>query len=181
MIPFGGLSIVFHSFAKQVLWEKKRMRISIVSLVVILVLTIFPPSAFGQDSFSGSGHRLTTQCAAAVRLMVEPVSLRRKTETMTMRDDLDPMSAGERSEAAYCMGLIRGVSAALVELHKIDASEATLEQMVKIVVQYMKNGPDELNNPDSVVVTRALTEASPPVRLTDNGDRECTPAHAGKK
>ena len=85
------------------------MRISIVSLVVILVLTIFPPSAFGQDSFSGSGHRLTTQCAAAVRLMVEPVSLRRKTETMTMRDDRDPMSAGERSEAACCRELLEAV------------------------------------------------------------------------
>ena len=173
MIPFGGLSIVFHSFAKQVLWEKKRMRISIVSLVVILVLTIFPPSAFGQDSFSGSGHRLTTQCAAAVRL-------RRKTETMTMRDDLDPMSAGERSEAAYCMGLIRGVSAALVELYKIDASEATLEQMVKIVVQYMKSGPDELNNTDATLVYRALTAAYPPVRLDDNGNPLRTPTR-GKK
>jgi hypothetical protein len=109
------------------------------------------------DAVSGSGHRLVVQCASALRYMDDP--------------KIDPkmnFTAWEQAGFGYCLGLVRGVTETLIHLKQIDAPNATQGQGVRLVQKYLHDHPEELANPDVVLVFRALTEAFPRVKKNDN-------------
>jgi Rap1a immunity proteins len=60
--------------------------------------------------------------------------------------------------AGFCLGFIKGVDS---ELDVCEGSEVTLGQLVKVTIKYMDDHPEELDQPASTVVHRALTKAFP--------------------
>jgi len=59
----------------------------------------------------------------------------------------------------YCLGMVRGVSFWL--LPKGCSDDVSIGQMVLIVSKYLKYHPEELNQPDALVVSAALSKAFP--------------------
>ena len=117
----------------------------------LLVLMILTSSLYAQDiaHLSGSGNRLVLQCATALRYT----------------DNASVFTAGERMDLGYCLGLVRGVTETLVLLNKIEPNP---QGGVRLVQKYLHDHPEELVNPDTVLVFRALTEAFPRPKRTDN-------------
>lgn len=129
---------------------------TLLAITLILISSV-NVRAQGED-VSGSGNRLVVQCASALRYMDDP--------------KIDPkmnFTAQEQAGFGYCLGLIRGVTETLIRLNQIDAPNVTQGQTVRLVQKYLHDNPQELANPDVVLVFRALTGAFPRGKKDDNG------------
>ena len=78
---------------------------------------------------------------------------------------------GSRVDFGYCIGLIKGVSAAMIdynsdpELRFLNAclpeSGLSVGQTTRIVTSYLKNNPADLHESDTILVLMAFLEAYP--------------------
>jgi hypothetical protein len=62
-------------------------------------------------------------------------------------------------DRGYCIGVVRGVSFWL--LPKGCSDDITIGQEVLVVSKYPREHPEELNMPDALLVTTALSKAFP--------------------
>jgi hypothetical protein len=62
-------------------------------------------------------------------------------------------------DRAYCFGVVRGVAFWL--LPKGCSDDVTMGQRVLVVSKYLKDHPEELNLPDALLVSTALSKAFP--------------------
>jgi hypothetical protein len=70
-----------------------------------------------------------------------------------------PIPSEGNIDYAYCMGVVRGVSFWL--LPKGCPDDVTLDQKVSVVSKYLKEHPEDLNMPDALLVSTALSKAFP--------------------
>ena len=82
--------------------------------------------------------------------------------------DGEKLSSGDAVDGAFCVGYVSGIHDAefmvqmLEEHDKITLmkhacpADASAEQVVRVVVKYLRDNPERLNMPASVLVTDAL-------------------------
>jgi Ssp1 endopeptidase immunity protein Rap1a len=102
---------------------------------------------------------------------VLPTAAQQNKATPRKLDGINLLRACEAPEAAkwgesenaldygYCMGVIRGVDFWL--LPKGCADDVSTDQRVMVVTKYLKDHPEELNLPDALLVSTALSKAFP--------------------
>jgi hypothetical protein len=71
--------------------------------------------------------------------------------------DWDTTKAGSY-DSGYCLGFIKGVDS---EIDVCERKNVTVGQVVKVALKYMDDHPEELDQPASTVVRRALEKAFP--------------------
>jgi hypothetical protein len=109
-----------------------------------------------QDDWKGDGGSLLRKCSLAVRIF-----------------DGEKLSSTDAVEGGFCVGYISGshdtdyMMQMLEEHEKITLmkhacpSNASTEQVVRIVVKYLHDNPERLQMPASVLVTDAVRSSFP--------------------
>ena len=70
-----------------------------------------------------------------------------------------PIPAEGNIDYGYCLGVVRGVSFWL--LPKGCSDNVTMGQMVLVVSKYLKDHPEDMNLPDALLASTALSKAFP--------------------
>jgi len=129
------------------------MRTLLWSAVFLLISS----SLVAQDDWKADGSSLLRKCSLAVRIF-----------------DGEKLSSADTVEGAFCSGYIAGnhdmdfMVQMLEEHQKITLmqhacppSTASGEQAVRIVVKYLRDNPDRLHMPASILVTDAIRSSFP--------------------
>jgi len=131
-----------------------QMRILLLSVVFLL---ISGSCVVAQDDWKADGSSLLKKCSLAVRIF-----------------DGEKLSSTDAVDGGICTGYLRGshdtdfMVQMLEEHQKITLmkhacvpSNSSTEQIVRIVVTYLRDNPERLNMPGSVLVTDAIRSAFP--------------------
>jgi hypothetical protein len=110
-----------------------------------------------QDDWKGDGNSLLRKCSLDVRAL-----------------DGEKLSSADIAEGAFCVGYISGIHDAdyMVQMleehekttlmkHGCPPSNASTEQVVRVVVKYLRDNPERLHMPASVLVTDAVRSSFP--------------------
>jgi hypothetical protein len=129
------------------------MRTFLWSVVFLLVSSCL----VAQDDWKADGSSLLTKCSLAVRIF-----------------DGEKLSSGDAVDGGICVGYIWGSHDTdyMVQMleehqkitmmkHACTPSNASTSQMVRVVVKYLRDNPDRLNMPASVLVTDAIRSSFP--------------------
>lgn len=129
--------------------------------LLLLGFTLHLTPAFAQSPGDGNdGNALLHNCSLVIKMV---------------NDDAVRMSPLDNLDAGECMGLVRGIMdtmtlwqsvdhGGLVDntaLHGCIANPLKTIQGVRIVVKYLNDHPDELNDPDTRLVLMAMVDAFP--------------------
>ena len=114
-------------------------------LLTVVVLAIFAVGATTQDD-STTGIALLRDCEESLR------------------------ASGDFARAQYCSGVVEGTARTLAFLARENAltamqvcvpEDASGDQLVQVVLQYLSERPQELHLPDAELVAAALAAAYP--------------------
>lgn len=110
-----------------------------------------------QDDWKGDGSSLLTKCSLAVRVF-----------------DGEKLSTADALDGSFCVGYISGIHDTdyMVQMleehekislmkHACPPSNASTGQAVRVVVKYLRDNPERLNLPASVLVTDAIRSSFP--------------------
>jgi hypothetical protein len=110
-----------------------------------------------QDDWKGDGSNLLTRCSLAVRVF-----------------DGEKLSSADAVDGSFCMGYISGIHdmdyavQMLEENEKITLmkhacipSNVSTAQVMRVVVKYLRDNPERLHMPASVLVTDAIRSSFP--------------------
>jgi Rap1a immunity proteins len=102
--------------------------------------------------------------AAAFAAVIAVLSLAQQDKITPQKlDGLNLLRACDGPEGAvdrlYCVGVVHGVSFWL--LPKGCSDDVSMGQMVLVVNKYLKDHPEDLNLPDALLVSAALSKAFP--------------------
>ncbi len=116
--------------------------------VIVVFALLFTSVAFGQEetNWNHDGHELLKECSVAFKTYHVSNSWR----------------------ANYCVGLIRGIEGIWDERERMNPNgyKRPFDIDIHIVLGYLQANPDQLNDPDILLVQRALTQAHLPVCTT---------------
>ena len=129
----------------------KRFRPLVV--VLLLAVTVGAAESVAQSPVgrTGTGHELLEDCTRYFSFLGRTGAGREETFNE------DPFGMG------YCAGLVRGVVSSADAFHpeiRCRLGSVTFHQAVWAVVRYLNNRPQTLDEPDTVLVLRALQLAS---------------------
>jgi len=126
-------------------------------LSAVVFLLIGGGYVVAQDDWKGDGSSLLTKCSLAVRVF-----------------DGEKLSSEDVAKGAFCVGYISGnhdtdfMVQMLEEHQKITLmkhacppSNASTEQAVRVVVKYLRDNPERLHMPASILVTDAIRSSFP--------------------
>ena len=129
------------------------MRIFLWSAVLLLI----SGSLVAQDDWKGDGNSLLAKCSLAVRVF-----------------DGEKLSSSDAVEGGFCLGYIWGNQDTdhMVQMleehekitllkHACPPSKASTAQAARIVVKYLRDNPERLHMPASVLVTDAIRSSFP--------------------
>jgi hypothetical protein len=101
--------------------------------------------------------------ALAFAAVIAALSFAQDKATPRKLDGMNLLKACDASEGTvdrgYCMGVIRGVSFWL--LPKGCSDDVSAGQMVMVVSKFLKVHPEDVNEPDALLVSVALSKAFP--------------------
>lgn len=130
------------------------MRAFLWNVVFLLVSGCLMAQDF---DWKGDGSSLLKKCSLAVRVF-----------------DGEKLSSLDALEGTFCVGYVSGVHDAdfMVQMledhekvalmkHACPPSNASTDQAVRIVVKYLRDNPERLHMPASVIVTDAVRSAFP--------------------
>jgi hypothetical protein len=133
--------------------EGNRMRIFLWSAVFLLISSCL----VAQDDWKADGDSLLTKCSLAVRAF-----------------DGEKLSSADAAAGSFCVGYILGSHDTdyMVQMleehekitllkHACSPSNASTGQMVRVVVKYLRDNPERLNMPASVLITDAIRSSFP--------------------
>lgn len=112
-------------------------------LLMLAVVAVLPAAAAMQDD-DKTGIALLRDCEESLR------------------------ASGDFARAQYCSGVVEGTARTLAYLARENAlttmrvcvpEDATGDQLVQVVLQYLSEHPRELHRPDAELVTAALAAA----------------------
>jgi hypothetical protein len=129
------------------------MRILLGSAALLLISV----SVFAQDKWNGDGESLLRNCSVAIRVF-----------------DGEKLSSAEMMDSSFCVGYLWGVhdmeftvqmleerQKVAVMRHSCVPSNASTGRMARVVVKYLRDNPEHLTLPASVLVTDAIRTAFP--------------------
>lgn len=124
----------------------------LVVVAVVLTCTVVGSSVSGQPAArrAGTGHELLQACTLYFSFLGRTGAGREE----TFRED--PFGMG------YCAGLVRGVTTSVDAFHpeiECRLEGVAADHAVRAVVSYLSDYPQNLDEPDSVLVLRALQRA----------------------
>jgi len=112
---------------------------------------------FAQDDWKGDGSSLLTKCSLAVRVF-----------------DGEKLSSADAIDGGICIGYLWGSHDTdfMVQMleehekitlmkHACPPSNASTAQIVRVVVKYLRDNPERLHLPASVLVTDAIRSSFP--------------------
>jgi hypothetical protein len=110
-----------------------------------------------QSDWTGDGNTLLRTCSLAVRIF-----------------DGEKLSSGDAVDGGFCLGYIMGshdmdIAVQVMEEHEKTTlmkhscvpSNASTAQVVRVVVKYLRDNPERLNMPASVLITDAVRSSFP--------------------
>ena len=130
------------------------MRTFLLSVVFLLISGCLVAQDF---DWKGDGSSLLRKCSLAVRIF-----------------DGEKLSSADAVEGTFCVGYISGIhdmdyTVQMLEEHEkitlmkhaCPPSNVSTEQAVRVVVKYLRDNPERLNLPASVLVTGAVRTSFP--------------------
>ena len=111
--------------------------------LLILAFVLFASSlAFEQEKEPATGNNLLPGCKASIDAVEGRV-----------------VESGKVFDAAFCLGLVKGVASASSSVCPPKGSDAV--QGIRVVVKFMEDHPEKLNIAEEKLVNMALTQAFP--------------------
>ena len=115
-------------------------------LLVVLLVTAAPIAVAGQDD-AFTGHTLLTRCESFVEAMGDA-----------------SLTRGEWFSAGVCTGLVRAASVTAAVSQAINfcvPDPQNIDEQVHVVIQFLNDHPEKLDEPDFALVLEALGAAFP--------------------
>jgi hypothetical protein len=135
----------------------RNLEINIRPFLWSVVFLLISGCLVAQDDWKADGSSLLTKCSLAVRIL-----------------DGEKLSSTDAVEGGFCTGYISGSHDTdyMVQMleehekitlmkHSCPPSNASTGQVVRIVVKYLRDNPERLRMPASVLVTDAVRSSFP--------------------
>jgi len=134
------------------------MTVSRLKLAFVALVFLAFPIGFARAQDANDGNALLHRCSLVIR----------------MSDGQNVSSSLDNLDAGVCMGLVRGIADTMTlwqsldhgpvdngEIHGCLPDSIKTIQLARIVVKYLNDHPERLQNPDTRLVLMALADAFP--------------------